>query len=89
MVCIQNGAHAPGSWREMKTLSLLILALGLVMGTVFITMAQTAPQPCEDQLTDEIFQAGLLKQQLAITRNQLRLMTKERDALTAATAKPK
>lgn len=65
------------------------LMIGAAMWSVSAS-AQGPPAPlptCEEQLNNEMFQAGQLKQQLAVARAQLGEMTKDRDATKAALAK--
>jgi hypothetical protein len=49
--------------------------------------AAQAPPPCEQQVNEEVFKAGALMQQLAIAREQVRVLTKDRDDAKAALAK--
>lgn len=65
-----------------------LVCLGLLFAAVPAWAQQATPPPptCEEQLNNEMFQAGLLKQQVAIAREQIRLALKERDAAQAALA---
>lgn len=68
----------------------LMLVTGWVVGMAGIAWAQQPPAPppasCEDQLDGELFQKGEVLKQWAITRAQLRAVTKERDDARAALA---
>jgi len=48
--------------------------------TTWTTWAQTPPTSCEEQLNNEMFQNGALKQQLAVAREQLRVATEKATA---------
>ena len=63
----------------------------LMLGISVVALAQGPPAPppptCEEQLNNEMFQKGAVTQQLAIAREQLRVITRERDDVKAALAK--
>ncbi len=72
----------------MKSLSIFTFVVLIIIGLFVIVMAQQPQAPCEEQLNNEMFQKGGVTQQLAVAKEQLRVMTKERDELKATAVKP-
>lgn len=74
----------------MRRFGLWSFVVLYILGMAVAAMAQTpivTASSCDEQLNSEMFQKGGLIQQLAVTRAQLAVMTKERDEAKAALAK--